>query len=131
MSERLQEELELLKAAYPDLEHRSANGIDWVRLPSYPVPGQAFRQDSVEAVFQIPPQTGEAPYGFWLRPGLTLLSGNPVQNYTYPESTPWGGDFGKLSWAPAEPWIPKAEIRAGSNMLNWARSLADRLAEGI
>ena len=39
------------------------------------------------------------------------------------------GDFAQFSWSPLEPWQPKADIRAGANMLNFARSFADRLKE--
>ena len=45
-------------------------------------------------------------------------------------STPWGDDFAQFSWSPLEPWVPKADIRAGANMLNFARSFAERL-EGL
>jgi|SRR4051812_29491521 len=130
MSGRLDEELALLRSAYPDLEHLAVADVTWVRIPVYPVPGQAFKQKQVEAVFQIPPQAGAQPYGFWVRPGLETVGGQAISNYTPGATTPWGADFGQFSWAPNEPWTPKADIRAGANMLNWARSFAGRLREG-
>lgn len=37
--------------------------------------------------------------------------------------------WGQFSWSPIS-WLPKAEITAGSNMLNFVRSIAHRLREG-
>ena len=83
----------------------------------------------VEIVFQIP-HVGQAPYAFRTRPVITLVDGATPSNYTAPVSTPWGEDFAQFSWSPLEPWVPKADIRAGANMLNFARSFAERL-EGL
>lgn len=129
MSERLPEELELLRTAFPDLEHRNDGGRDWVRIPSYSLPPGLWSRTAVEVAFEIPPQVGQAPYGFYVRPGLTLASDAPPDRYTSSAATPWGSDWGKFSWSPMS-WTPKADIRAGANMLNFARSVADRFAEG-
>lgn len=80
-------------------------------------------------VFQIP-QAGQAPYAFRTRPMITLAGGATPSNYTASVSTPWENDFAQFSWSPLEPWVPKANIRAGANMLNFARSFAERL-EGL
>jgi len=61
---------------------------------------------------------------------ITLVGGGTPNNYTAPVSTPWGSDFAQFSWSPLEPWVPKTDIRAGANMLNFARSFAERL-EGL
>lgn len=126
----VEENLGLLRTAYPDLEHLVATGVNWVRIPSYPVP-DIFTIRSAEVAFRIPPQPGEAPYGFWIRPGLTLVAGGTINNYTYPATTPWGSDWGQFSFSPVGPWQPKADVRAGPNMLNFARAIADRLREGV
>jgi hypothetical protein len=132
-AERLEQELLLLRSAYPDLEYRSVDGAHWVRSPAYPIAsgwesaGAAIA--SVEIVFQIPAQAGQAPYAFYVRPVITLAGGGIPSNYTATAATPWGGDFAQFSWAPLEPWVPKADIRAGANMLNFARSFAERLKE--
>lgn len=128
-TERLEQELALLRSAYPDLEYR----LDWVRLPAYPVPsGWAYQGTAIseaEIAFQIPGQAGQAPYAFYVRPAFTLAAGGTPSNYTATVTTPWGGDFAQFSWSPNEPWIPKTEIRSGANLLNFARSFRDRLAE--
>jgi hypothetical protein len=125
--ERLEQELELLRTAYPDLEHRPVDGAHWVRIPSYPVP-EGWSHPTVEVAFQIPAQAGQAPYAFCVRPALCLAGGGMPSNYSPTAATPWGGDWTQFSWSPLQ-WVPKADIRAGANMLNFARSFADRLAE--
>jgi hypothetical protein len=132
-TERLKQELQLLRLAYPDLEYRLVEGAHWVRIPAYPVQsGWAYQGSAVataEIVFQIPVQAGQAPYAFYVRPAFTLAGGGAPGNYTATATTPWGSDFAQFSWSPNEPWLPKADIRAGANMLNFARSFADRLGE--
>jgi hypothetical protein len=131
--QRLEAELALLRSAYPDIEHRLVGGAHWVRIPAYPVPTgwthQGVAVAEVEIAFEIPTQLGQAPYGFYVRPPLNVAGGGTPSNYTAQASTPWGGDFAKFSWSPNEPWVPKGDIRAGANMLNFARSFADRLGE--
>lgn len=126
-TERLEEELALLRTAYPDLDYRLVQTTYWVRIPSYPVP-KGWSHDEVKVAFQIPSQAGQAPYAFWVRPALLLADGSSPGNYTPTATTPWGEDFAQFSWSPLE-WIPKADICAGANMLNFARSFMDRLKE--
>jgi hypothetical protein len=126
----VEDNLALLRTAYPDLEYRPEGGVHWVRIPSYPVPDDIWTVGAPEVAFRIPATAGEAPYGFWVRPGLALVSGGTINNYTFPAQTPWGGDWGQFSFSPLEQWQPKADVRAGANMLNFARAIADRLREG-
>jgi len=132
-AERLEQELGLLRSGYPDLEYRFVDGAHWVPIPAYPVPEAWLAGDesvaAVEIVFLIPP-AGQAPYAFRTRPVITLAGGGTPSNYTAPVSTPWGEDFAQFSWSPLEQWVPKTHIRAGANMLNFARSFAERL-EGL
>ncbi len=132
-AERLEQELGLLRTAYPDFEYRPVDGGHWVRIPSYPVSeGWWYGEVAVtqaEIAFQIPAQAGQAPYAFYVRPAFALAGGAAPSNYTGAATTPWGSDFAQFSWSPLEPWQPKADIRAGANMLNFARSFADRLKE--
>lgn len=128
MNECVELELALLREAYPDLEWRP--GDHWVRLPACRLPDQVWTVDVVELAFQIPQNLpGQAPYGFWVRPGLTPMSGGTITNYTYPVNTPFGEAWGQFSWAPEE-WRPAANVRAGTNMLDFVRSFDERLQEG-
>lgn len=121
-------ELELLRTVFGDLEVRDDGGRTWVRLPSHAVPA-GWSADHVEVAFCFPLEVGQPPYGFCVRPALTLVSGAAVGNYTPTANTPWGGDFAQFSWSPQEPWVPRTDVRAGANMLNFALSFASRLAE--
>jgi hypothetical protein len=128
MTERIREELDLLRTAYPDLEYREVGDTHWVRIPVYPVP-EGWSHPEVEVCFQIPASPGQAPYAFRVRPGLQLVGGGQADRYTFPVSTPWGDDWGQYSWSPVA-WVPKEDVSAGANMLKFARSFADRLREG-
>lgn len=121
--------LALLREAHPRLEVRGADGITWVRIPAHPLP-DVWEQAEADIAFRITSAAGEAPYGFWARPRLTLRAGGAVNNYTFPATTPWGPDWGQFSFSPSEQWQPKADIRFGPNLLRYARGIADRLAEG-
>jgi hypothetical protein len=119
--------LEQLSKTYPDIEFRQADG--WARIPSYPMLSEIWGRTSCEVAFKFPDLPGQPPYGFWVRPGLTLVNGATIVNYTHPAETPFGPDWGQFSWSPEE-WRPGGDVRLGSNMLQWAESFAARLAEG-
>jgi Prokaryotic E2 family E len=127
VSERIEQELALLRTVYPGLEWRP--DTFWARIPAYPVPSGMWESSVAEVAFRIPPTVGEQPYAFFVRPGLTAVDGRPITNYTYPASNCFGDGWGQFSWAP-EVWAPHVEITRGSNMLNFVRSFADRLREG-
>jgi hypothetical protein len=127
MTDRVDEELELLRSVYPDLEYKTEGG-HWVRLPSYEVP-DGWSQQEVEVAFQIPDEAGQQPYAFLVRPPLTLANGDAPDRYTTPATTPWGEDWGQFSWSPLTPWFPDANIREGDNMLTFVRSFMDRFLE--
>src|ERR1700680_746491 len=97
VASRVEQELELLRRNFPHLEYvREGN---WVRLPCYHLPGNMWDRDWVEVCFQIPERIpGQPPYGFYVRPGLALRSGQPIGNYAFPAPTAFGADWGKFSW---------------------------------
>jgi hypothetical protein len=125
---RKADELALLRSVFGDLEVRDDGERTWVRLPSYKLPA-GWSANSVEVAFCFPLEVGQPPYAFCVRPALTLVNGTPIGNYTTTATTPWGGDFAQFSWSPQEPWLPRTDVRAGANMLNFALSFASRLAE--
>lgn len=127
VNDRIEQELTLLQTVFPDLEWRP--DAFWVRIPAYPIPSGTWVESEVEVACRIPPTVGEQPYAFFVRPGLTVVDGRQITNYTYPASTCFGDGWGQFSWAP-EVWAPHADITRGSNMLNFVRSFADRLREG-
>lgn len=128
MSDRIRQELEMLRACYPNLEYREEG--HWVRIPSYAAPEGIWNVSEVEVCFQMPEQLpGQAPYGFYVRPELLLRIGGRPDNYTYPATTPFGDGWGKFSWQ-LEPWRPTSDSGTGSNMVNFVRSFAERLRQG-
>ena len=128
MNERIEQELALLRTVYPDLEWHPDSL--WVRIPSYALPEGVWKQKAVELAFQMPANLpGQQPYGFWVRPGLELADGRAPNNYTPSVTIPLGDGWGQFSWSPMV-WQPQAEVTAGSNMLNFVRSIAERLREG-
>jgi hypothetical protein len=69
MTERIREELALLRGWWPGLEFVEA-GL-WLRLREYQIPSAAWTPRVVEVALQIPPQLpGQEPYAFYVRPGV-------------------------------------------------------------
>jgi hypothetical protein len=131
MSPRIEEELGMLKACWPSLQFSEA-GL-WVLLPGQPLPdGHWDNTGAVDVAIQIPPQLpGQAPYGFYVRPGLAGAGGQNPTNYTFPsDEPPFGqGPWGKFSWSPVS-WQPREPAAAGDNIVIFAHSVATRLGEG-
>lgn len=126
MIERIEAEVALVRCRFPDLDFRHDDL--WARIPAYPVP-EAWGREAVELVFQAPRDIfGQQPYGFWVRPPLELPGGGPPTNTSGPVATPFGDGWQQFSWAP-DAWQPGAEPRSGSNLLDFVRSFAQRLAE--
>lgn len=133
MNSRIVAELELLRAAYPDLEHADAQGEVWVHLPTYHYPpGWLIGNKPIDVGPVVFPVNGSypmgEPYGF-LTPAGINFGGSPPQSTGSPRSPPFGGQWQFFSWAP-EGWSPSNDISKGSNLLAWARSFAARLREG-
>ena len=131
METRITQELELLRKYYPDLEYEEEGR--WIRIPSYPLP-EGWDRQSTDVAFQIKAgHPGTPPYGFCVPAGLTYR-GQRANNYKEPASPqpPFEGAWGIFSWSHnADQWRPTADVVTGSNLLNWARSFADRFREGV
>ncbi|MGH9428741.1 MAG: hypothetical protein ACRD2L_20840 [Terriglobia bacterium] len=124
---RVQEELEVLRERYPDLEFRPEGR--WARIPSYPLP-DGWNAEVIQVAFQIvaPPA---APYGIYVPRGL-LFNGQRPNNYGDAANAPFPGEWSVLSWAPEDgAWQPATTTRSGANYLNWALGFAVRFAQGI
>jgi len=128
---RFDAELELLRSFYPNLEYRAEG--HWVLLPRYGVPTEGqWTTSEVAVAFQMPVGLpGQAPYGFYVTPALVHSTGTAPQHAAAAnEAVPWAGAWIKFSWSP-ESWQPTADMRSGSNMLQFAISVADRLRQGV
>lgn len=130
MQERIAQELALLRQRYADVEYRQEG--QWVRIGAYPLPA-GWNRPVTDVAFQVPPAYPGTPlYGIYVPVGLTFNGSRP-NNYTEPAGTPapFVGTWGVFSWAHTEEWRPTADLVAGSNLLNWVISFADRFREGI
>lgn len=126
MSERTEKELELIRSRYPRLEFRE--GDFWARIPDYPVPDD-WGCKQAEVAFQVPPDLlGQEPYGFWVRPPLQLPDGGEPSNSSGPVATGFGEGWQQFSWSP-DGWRPGPDPCSGTNLLDFVRSFARRLAE--
>ena len=130
MTDRIKQELALLRKHYPNLEYREEGR--WVRIPSYPLPA-GWNGARTDVAFQIKVEHPAAPpYGIYVPAGLRYNNSVP-SNYTENVSPapPFGGSWGIFSWYPEDgQWRPTADLMTGSNLLNWARSFANRFREG-
>ena len=135
MRARISEELALLRETFGEVDHVEAEGADWFRIKRYPFPtGWAAKQGEIEhaeVLFNANASypTGD-PYAFWAPLGL-LFNGQAPQNVTVVPNAAFGGQWLQFSWAPDQTWRVAATVRGGSNLRDWAKSFATRLAEGI
>jgi len=126
MTDRLAQEIALVRTAFTDLEFLQ-DGL-WARVPAYPLP-EGWGRESAEIAFQFRRDSiAEEPYGFWLRPPLSVPGGGAPTNSSGPVATGFGEGYQQFSWAP-DSWEPAHDLRCGTNMLNWVRSFGKRLAE--
>lgn len=127
MSRRIEEELDLLRTRWGKLGYREEGR--WVLLPGYSLPDCCV-QDEADIAFQIKAaHPGDAPYGFYVCKPIELVGGAGFKRTSPANDPPFLGEWLKFSWAPAD-WQPSADLRAGSNLLDWALSFRERLAQG-
>lgn len=132
MTDRIAQELELLKKDHPNLDFREEG--QWILIPEYKLATDIWNKGVLAIAFQIPPAyPGEPPYGFCVQTDLTLkdTGGKPTNAYAEPATTPFDGVWGKFSWQQDNSWAATADLKSGSNLLNFLRSFQDRLKEGI
>jgi hypothetical protein len=128
VTSRVDAEMALLRAQWPALSYEPAG--QWILLPDYPLP-EGWSQPSVNVAFQIPAgPPGSPPYAFCVDAPLTFNGATPA-NYTPTGApVPFPGVWGQFSWAP-EAWPWAEDPAQGANMRAFARSFADRFAEGV
>jgi hypothetical protein len=131
VQERIQQELDLLKTRYPELVYVPEG--QWVRIPTYPLPG-GWNRTATEIAFQIPPSyPGTPPYGIYVPAGIQH-NGKSPGSYKEPADNrpPFPGDWGIFSWQPDDgQWRPTTDPRTGPNLLNWVDGFATRFREGV
>lgn len=126
--ERLEQELVLLKKNFGEVDHQQVNGLHWFRIRAYQMPA-GWNPSPGPVVFSV--QTGYPgvqPYAFYVSADLSLNGAVPAHRDP-PHQPPFPGNWRALSWT-CENWRATASVVSGSNLLNWARSFAERLREG-
>ena len=132
MTERLKQELALLKTVFPDIElHEVENG--WFRIPRFQVLCGGWKQTEVAVCFQVSAgYPGDAPYAFWVSPPLRQASNDAPPTTTTRSRRPrrFSAPGAKFSWTHEAGWKPGADPATGSNFLQFVRTFRDRFREG-
>lgn len=126
MDERIREEFELLKGAFPKAMYQDR----WVLLPEHPLP-PGWSASSIDVAFFLkPPYPANSPYGIYAPRDLTF-EGRPPENYRPAKETlPFPGSWAVFSWQ-AEQWFPGGTAADGHNMMTWALGIRRRFLGGI
>jgi hypothetical protein len=127
ISERIQEEVNLLKSRFSDLQFK---GNGWVMISGYPLP-EGWSRAEIPVCFQIPvAYPGTAPYGIYVPSDLTFNKHVPDNFQAQIQNVPpFEGVWGMLSWSP-ETWFPGADVNKGSNLYNLVVSFQARFKSG-
>ena len=127
MSERRQQEIELLRLKFPKLQHDP--GFTWVMLQGFPLPKGRFNRDVTTVLFMLPtgyPVTG--PDNFAVEAELRIADGSMppafnLGNTTSSWTVPVPGAWGWFSWHPQN-WRPQATIEGGDNLIGYISSIS-------
>lgn len=131
MDERLEQELNLLRKYYPDLEIDDSQ--KWIKIPSYKLPvGIGWNKVTIDLCIEVKPGfPGVAPYGIFVPSGIRFNSLEPKDWQPSANNRPsFTGDWAMLSWTPVEEWKPGSDVAKGSNLLNFVLSFKDRFLAG-
>jgi hypothetical protein len=130
MSPRVAKEVELLRKAYPALQH---DGGSWVLIPGYLLPS-GWNRETTDVAFQIPagyPAT--PPYGIFVPAGIRF-NGTLPSSYTERAANqpPFPGTWAIFSWAPGDgEWqAPSTDVIGRASLLSYVRGFAVRFSEG-
>ena len=127
MTDWVTRELARLRTQWPDLQYEAVG--HWVLLPGCTLP-KGWSVSTVDIACQIPPGQEQAPYAFYVNASPLTFEGNVPTNWTASGVLPFAGTWCVFSWAP-DSWVPTINPDLGPNMLIFARSFADRFAEGV
>lgn len=125
MTDRIKQELELLRRYFPQAEWSETGPNGWVLIPDFPISSGAYDKDKAKVCFEVPVgYPAQAPYAFYVEGGLHLKanSGNPA-SYNEPAATPFPGTWGKFSWQHDASWKPTTDLSSGSNLANFVLSI--------
>lgn len=132
MNERIAAELSLLETVFPDIEFVEHGS--WFLIPKYPVPPDpSWSPSPMRVAFCAKPgHPGQSPYGIYVPSGVRV-DGQVPQRMKDPadQQPPFPGPWAVLSWqADGDEWKAHADIRQGSNLLNFALGIRERFSQG-
>lgn len=133
VSQRVSEEIALLKAKYGNLEHNE--NLDWILVPDFQLPRGRFNKERSRLFFLIPaPYPNAGPDNFFVDGDLRLIDGtNPPGFNQGPNSSngscPIPGNWGWFSWHPVS-WRPSAKVEEGDNLMTFLRGV-NQCLQGI
>lgn len=133
MTDRIQEEIELVRKSY-ELDFQSAGNNHWLKIKNYKLPrGVGWNMEFIDICMLIQPNHPAAsPYGIYVPSGLRINGQTPATNYQEVASNkpPFEGSWGMISWGIDGQWQPKDNITKGDNLLNVVHSYNDRFKQG-
>src|SRR5690242_3711495 len=109
MHERVLQEIEMVRAKHPTIQH--GEQLEWVMIPEYPLPAGRYNQERTRLLFVIPPgYPNTGPDNFFVDVALMLKDGGtpPAFNSGSDSSSgpaPVGSDWAWFSWHP-QSWRP-------------------------
>ncbi len=131
MQERINQEIDLLKTRFPDLDYRPDG--QWIHILKHPLP-PGWNLSATQLAFPIPVEYPcGPPYGIYVPAGIRFGSQLP-SNYTdrAPMQPPFGGAWGIFSWTTQDGvWHATADLTKGSNLLNWVLGFQRRFEDGV
>lgn len=129
LTERMSEELLLLRTRYPEAEFREDG--QWVRVPRLSAPPGIWSAAEYDICFQLRPGYPDvSPYGMNVSPRARGASGEVPGSYSDDASPPppFPGEWGKFSVEPTS-WMASADVALGSNILDYIEAFRGRLAQ--
>lgn len=133
-ADRVEEELVLLREVFGVVEHQQVGKEHWFRIPAYPgVDDLGWSPEPMPVAFHSQAgHPGQDPYGIYV-PAGARVGGRPPGNAKDPaaKQPPFSGRWAVLSWTvESSTWRPKANARAGSNLVNFALGFIERFRSG-
>ena len=133
MTDRILQELTLLRSYYPEVEYVKTG--QWVMIRNYFLPSEPqWNKEKMDVCFQIPTgYPGCPPYGFCVPSDLRLEDKPPQNNYKMnaPVKPPFENTWGFFSWSTDSTWRVTADLVTWNNLTNFVRTFASRFKQGV
>lgn len=127
MRNRLDQEVALLRKQYPGVRHNQ--NFDWVVVEDVTL-SAGYNRDTTDILLIIPAGYPETPPdNFWVPPGLRLENDGQPDAFNPNHRTHEGEEWDRFSWHEDDGWAPSKDVKDGSNLLTFMRTVEERLEE--